>query len=55
MVIAPQGTGWEIHERWGAGVLIGIGVVGLFLLGIFPQIFQPIMANLPGMFEHLGK
>jgi NADH-quinone oxidoreductase subunit N len=55
LVMAPQGTGWEVHERWGSGILIGIGVVGLFLLGIFPQIFRPIMVNLPAMFEHLGK
>jgi formate hydrogenlyase subunit 3/multisubunit Na+/H+ antiporter MnhD subunit len=55
LVIAPQGTGWEVHERWGSGVLIGIGVLGLFLMGIFPQIFRPIMVNLPAMFEHLGK
>lgn len=55
LVIAPQGTGWDLQERWDSGVLIGIGVVGLFLLGIFPQIFRPIMDNLPAMFEHLGK
>lgn len=55
LVMAPQGTGWEIRERWDAGILIGVGVIGLFILGIFPQIFRPIMANLPAMFEHLGK
>jgi NADH-quinone oxidoreductase subunit N len=55
LVMAPQGTGWELQEHWRPGILIGIGVLGLFLLGIFPQIFRPIMANLPGMFEHLGK
>jgi formate hydrogenlyase subunit 3/multisubunit Na+/H+ antiporter MnhD subunit len=55
LVMAPQGTGWELHERWDSGVMIGIGVIGLFILGIFPQLFHPIMANLPAMFEHLGK
>jgi NADH-quinone oxidoreductase subunit N len=55
LVIAPQGTGWELQERWGSGIMIGLGVIGLFILGIFPQIFRPIMANLPAMFEHLGK
>lgn len=55
LVMAPQGTGWEIRERWDAGILIGVGVIGLFILGIFPQIFRPIMTNLPAMFEHLGK
>jgi formate hydrogenlyase subunit 3/multisubunit Na+/H+ antiporter MnhD subunit len=55
LVMAPQGAGWEIRERWDAGILIGVGVIGLFILGIFPQIFRPIMTNLPAMFEHLGK
>jgi multicomponent Na+:H+ antiporter subunit D len=55
LVMAPQGTGWELQERWGTGILIGLGVIGLLILGIFPQIFHPIMANLPAMFEHFGK
>lgn len=55
LVMAPEGTGWELQEHWRPGIMIGIGVIGLFLLGIFPQIFRPIMANLPAMFEHLGK
>jgi NADH-quinone oxidoreductase subunit N len=55
LVMAPEGTSWELQEHWRAGIMIGIGVIGLFLLGIFPQIFRTIMANLPAMFEHLGK
>jgi NADH-quinone oxidoreductase subunit N len=55
LVMAPQGTGWELQERWGAGIMIGLGATALFILGIFPQIFRPIMASLPAMFEHLGK
>ena len=55
LVMAPQGTGWELRERWGSGIMIGLGATALFVLGIFPQIFRPIMANLPAMFEHLGK
>jgi formate hydrogenlyase subunit 3/multisubunit Na+/H+ antiporter MnhD subunit len=39
LVMAPQGSDWELQERWGPGIMIGIGVLGLFLLGIFPQIF----------------
>lgn len=55
LVMAPEGTGWEIQERWRPAILIGIGVVSLLFLGIFPQIFRPIMTDLPAMFEHLGK
>lgn len=55
LVMAPQGTGWGIRENWGSGILIGLGVIALFILGIFPQLFRPILVNMPGMFEHLGK
>ena len=55
LVMAPQRTGWELKEQWGSGIMIGLGVIGLFILGIFPQLFRPILINLPAMFEHLGK
>lgn len=55
LVMAPQGTDWELQEHWGTGIMIGLGATALFILGIFPQIFHPIMVNLPAMFEHLGK
>lgn len=55
LVMAPQGTDWELKEQWGSGIMIGLGVIGLFILGIFPQFFRPILINLPAMFEHLGK
>ena len=55
LVMAPEGVGWELRENWGSGIMIGLGVIGLFILGIFPQIFRPVLANLPMMFEHLGK
>ncbi|MFZ5820100.1 MAG: proton-conducting transporter membrane subunit [Chloroflexota bacterium] len=55
LVIAPQGSGWELRERWGAGILIGVGVLGLFVLGVFPQVTRLFLAALPAMFEHLGR
>lgn len=55
LVMAPDGTNWELQERWGVGIMIGLGVIGLFILGIFPQTFRFVLVNLPAMFEHLGK
>jgi formate hydrogenlyase subunit 3/multisubunit Na+/H+ antiporter MnhD subunit len=55
LVMAPDGTGWGLDERWGSGIMIGLGAIGLFILGIFPQTFRFILINLPAMFEHLGK
>ena len=55
LVMAPEETDWEIREGWAPGIMIGLGVIGLFILGIFPQTFRFILVNLPAMFEHLGK
>ena len=55
LVMAPQETNWEIHEQWSSGIMIGLGAIGLFILGIFPQLLRFLLTDLPGMFEHLGK
>jgi formate hydrogenlyase subunit 3/multisubunit Na+/H+ antiporter MnhD subunit len=55
LVRASETASWDFNENWVLGVLVGIGIIGLFLLGFFPQITQPLIANLPAMFEHLGK
>jgi len=55
LVMAPKEIGWEMRENLGSGVMIGVGIIALFVLGIFPQLFRPILVNLPTMFEHLGK
>lgn len=48
-------NGWESHETWPQRILIAIGLFTLLLSGIFPQWAQPLLANLPAMFEYLGK
>ena len=55
LVMAPQETDWELKESWSSGIMIGLGAIGLFILGIFPQTFRFVLANLPAMFEHLGR
>jgi len=55
LVMAPQGTGWKLDERWGSGMMIGLGTMGLLILGVFPQTIRFALVNLPTMFEHLGK
>jgi hypothetical protein len=35
--------------------MLGLGVIGLFILGLFPQILHYFLANLPAMFERLGR
>jgi hypothetical protein len=46
---------WVSRETWPQRILLGIGLFGLFLSGIFPQWAQPLLANLPAMFDYLGK
>jgi hydrogenase-4 component F len=53
--MAEEYTGWELRENWLQGIMLGLGVIGLFLLGLFPQIVQVVLADLPAMFEHLGR
>ena len=53
--MADDYTGWEVHEDWLQGIMLGLGVIGLFILGLFPQILHYFLANLPAMFERLGR
>jgi formate hydrogenlyase subunit 3/multisubunit Na+/H+ antiporter MnhD subunit len=53
--MADEYTGWEVGEDWLQGIMLGLGLTGLFILGIFPQILQFFLASLPAMFEHLGR
>lgn len=53
-VMAEEGTGWSLHETRTQAGLLGAGVIGLLILGLFPQIMQPFLYQLPAIFEHLG-
>jgi formate hydrogenlyase subunit 3/multisubunit Na+/H+ antiporter MnhD subunit len=53
--MAEEYTGWEMHETPTQRIMLGLGVIGLFILGIFPQTIQYFLATLPLMFEHLGR
>jgi hypothetical protein len=35
--------------------MLGLGMIGLFLLGMLPQTIQFFLSNLPLMFERLGR
>jgi hypothetical protein len=36
-------------------LMLGLGILGLFVLGLFPQTVQFFLTGLPLMFEHLGR
>ena len=53
--MADEYTDWAIRETPTQMTMLGLGMIGLFLLGLFPQSVQFFLANLPLMFEHLGR
>jgi len=55
LTMAPENAKWESRENWSQRLLIGLGLLALFVFGLFPQWAQPLLASLPLMFEHLGK
>jgi NADH-quinone oxidoreductase subunit N len=55
LVTSSPGEQWKSLEGWAERILLGMGIAGLVLLGLFPQWSQVIFANLPAVFERLGK
>ena len=55
LAMAPEGTKWEWNESPTQTVMLGIGMIGLFVLGLFPQLAQPFLSSLPIMFQHIGQ
>ena len=53
--MAEEYTSWEPRESLAQRVMLGLGVIGIFILGIFPQTIQYFLRDLPLMFEHLGR
>ena len=54
-VMAKEDTKWEFNESWVQALMLGIGILALFVLGVFPQSMQPFIVNLPALFEHLSQ
>ncbi len=52
--MAEEYTTWQPRESLAQRIMLGLGVIGLFILGIFPQVLQYFLRDLPLMFEHLG-
>jgi NADH:ubiquinone oxidoreductase subunit 4 (subunit M) len=55
LAMAPESTGWAWNETWTQRVLLAAGMAVLFILGIFPQLLRPFLADLPLMFTHLSQ
>ncbi|HAV75776.1 MAG TPA: hypothetical protein DCX53_00315 [Anaerolineae bacterium] len=53
--MADEYSSWDVSENLLQGIMLGLGVIGIFVLGLFPQTVQYFLSDLPGMFEHLGR
>jgi formate hydrogenlyase subunit 3/multisubunit Na+/H+ antiporter MnhD subunit len=53
--MADEYTSWEARETPTQMLMLGLGILGLFVLGLFPQTVQFFLTGLPLMFEHLGR
>jgi formate hydrogenlyase subunit 3/multisubunit Na+/H+ antiporter MnhD subunit len=53
--MAEEYTSWKPRENTTQMLMLGLGMIGLFTLGLFPQTMQFFLADLPLMFEHLGR
>jgi len=45
---------WVSQESWSQRILLLVGVIGLFLIGIFPQIILPQLASMASVFVNLN-
>ncbi|MBL8077606.1 MAG: hypothetical protein JNM55_06575 [Anaerolineales bacterium] len=54
-VMAEENSGWVVNETWIQAGMLGLGVIGLFILGVAPQVLQPFISRLPALFEHIGQ
>lgn len=53
-VMSSEEDGWSFGGSYLQNILIGVGVIFLLILGVFPQLIHPLLINLPAAFERLG-
>lgn len=54
-VMTDEESGWVLTESWVQTAMLGLGAIGLFIMGFFPQVLQPLIENLPDLFNRLGQ
>jgi formate hydrogenlyase subunit 3/multisubunit Na+/H+ antiporter MnhD subunit len=52
---APEGTPWGARENLTQRLFLSIGVLSLFVLGLFPEWALQLWTKLPAIFQHLGQ
>jgi NADH:ubiquinone oxidoreductase subunit 2 (subunit N) len=52
--MSPKGEGWHISEKRTQILLLALGCLGLFLLGLLPQVFLPSLINMAFIYANPG-
>jgi NADH:ubiquinone oxidoreductase subunit 2 (subunit N) len=55
LVMEKEETPWGLQESLTQRGMLGVGIIGLFILGLFPQAVGAIIEKLPLMFTHLNR
>lgn len=54
LVMGPNEDPWRISESWDQRILLVLGGLALFVLGLFPQWFLPGLAHMASAYIHLS-
>jgi NADH-quinone oxidoreductase subunit N len=54
LVMGSREDQWQISENWDQRILLVLGGLALFVLGVFPQWFLPGLAHMAGTYVHLS-
>jgi NADH-quinone oxidoreductase subunit N len=55
LITGTQGRSWRVNEKTGVILFLSLGVVLIFLAGLFPQWFSPSLARVSLVFSNLAK
>ena len=53
LIMGPENSSWQLTERWSVCLFLGIGMLALVVIGLFPNLFSEMFINAVGAFEHL--